>query len=286
MSSSVDQHHSKELRSSEVFTPPHGFTAGIEGPACDAEGNLYAVNYEREGTIGKVTPEGECSVFLELPEGSIANGIRFMRDGSMLMADYTGHNVLKANMHTREVTVHAHEAGMNQPNDICIMANDIVFASDPNWSNDTGQIWRITPDGAVMLLEKDMGTTNGIEVGPNEDVLYVNESVQRCIWAYDLSESGEISNKRLFKQFDDYGMDGMRCDVDGNLYVTRFGKGTVVVLSPEGEQLEEIQLTGKNCTNLTFGGEDGCTVYVTVADQGNVETFRAARPGRCRALLR
>ncbi|SMG17573.1 SMP-30/gluconolactonase/LRE family protein [Paenibacillus aquistagni] len=284
MNSSKHDQHSTERRSN-VFTSPHGFTAGIEGPACDAQGNLYAVNYEREGTIGRVTPEGECSVFLELPEGSIANGIRFMQDGSMLMADYTGHNILKADLETREITVHAHEAGMNQPNDICIMANDIVFASDPNWSNDTGQIWRITPDGSITLLEKDMGTTNGIEVSPTEDVLYVNESVQRTIWAYDLDRDGQISNKRLFKQFEDFGMDGMRCDVDGNLYVTRFGKGTIVVLSPQGEMLEEILLTGKNCTNLTFGGPDGCTVYVTIADQGNVEMFEAKRPGRCRALL-
>jgi sugar lactone lactonase YvrE len=72
----------------------------------------------------------------------------------------------------------------------------------------------------------------------------------------------------------------MRCDVDGNLYVTRWGNGTVAKLSPQGERLLEIVLSGKNCTNITFGGPDGRTAYVTVADTGQVETFRVDRPGR------
>ncbi|MDT2275769.1 hypothetical protein P7H20_14285 [Paenibacillus larvae] len=45
---------------SEVWTERGGFTEGIEGPACDKEGNVYAVNYERESTIGRVTPEGDA----------------------------------------------------------------------------------------------------------------------------------------------------------------------------------------------------------------------------------
>ena len=61
---------------SRPFTAPAGFTAGIEGPACDTAGCLYAGNYARQGTIGRVTPEGACSVFVELPDGSIGNGIR------------------------------------------------------------------------------------------------------------------------------------------------------------------------------------------------------------------
>jgi sugar lactone lactonase YvrE len=84
-------------------------------------------------------------------------------------------------------------------------------------------------------------------------------------------------------EFPDYGLDGMRCDLAGNLYVTRWGKGTVVKLSPQGRLLQEIMLTGKNCTNLTFGGDDGRTCYVTVADRGNVEMFSVETPGRCRS---
>ena len=270
----------KELFVAHEFTPVDGFTSGIEGPACDAEGNLYAVNYERQHTIGKVTPDGNASVFVELPPGSIGNGIRFDSAGFMYIADYTNHNVLKVDMKTREISVHAHEPTMNQPNDLAIGANDILYASDPNWGASTGQIWRVDTDGKVTRLEADMGTTNGIEVSPDEKVLYVNESAQRNVWAYNLSPEGEISNKRLLIQFPDFNMDGMRCDIEGNLYITRHGKGTVAKLSPAGEVLLEVQLTGKLCTNIAFGGPDGRTCYVTMADRGNVEIFRADLPGR------
>lgn len=265
---------------SEIFTPMHGFTSGIEGPACDKDGNLYAVNFNRQHTIGMVTPGGFSSVFLELPNSSIGNGIRFNRTGTMFIADYANHNILRVDMATRELEIFTHEPAMYQPNDIAISANDILYASDPNWPDSTGQIWRIDIDGATTLLETEMGTTNGIEVSPDENILYVNESVQRRIWAYDLSLKGEISRKRLLIQFPDFGMDGMRTDVDGRLYVTRYGKGTVVILSPDGQVEREIQLHGEKCTNIAFGGKDGRTCYVTIADHGNIECFRTDTPGR------
>ena len=271
---------SDELYISREFTPAGGFTSGIEGPGCDAEGNLYVVNYQRQHTIGKVTPGGECSVFVELPDDSVGNGIRFHSQGFMLIADYTNHNILRLDMKTREIGVYAHEAAMNQPNDIAIGANDIIYASDPNWGESSGQIWRLDTDGTVSLLESGMGTTNGIEVSPDEKTLYVNESVQRNVWAYDLSADGQVSGKRLLIRFPDFGMDGMRCDVEGNLYITRHGKGTIAKVSPDGDLLLEVQLAGKLASNIAFGGPDGRTCYVTLQDAGNVEVFRAEAPGR------
>lgn len=271
---------------SQVLTPQFGFTSGIEGPGCDAEGSIYAVNYAREHTIGKVTPVGDCTVFLELPDGSTGNGIRFNRAGDMFIADYTGHKILQVDCKTRTISVLTHEPTMNQPNDIAITATDILFASDPDWNKSEGQLWRIDPNGDTVLLEKDMGTTNGIEVSPDEKILYVNETVQRRIWAYSLSPDYQISDKRLLIEFEDFGLDGMRCDIEGNLYVARYGKGTVAKVSPLGEVVLEVELHGKKCTNLTFGGPDGCTCYVTVADTGNLEWFRTDIPGRCWMLHR
>ncbi|MEF8816727.1 MAG: SMP-30/gluconolactonase/LRE family protein [Salinibacter sp.] len=276
----------ENLFESRTMVPPGSFTSGIEGPAVDAEGNLYAVDYKRNRTIGVVPPDGEASVFVDLPEGSRGNGIRFDSEGTMLVADYTGHNVLAIDPSTREVRVYAHESRMNQPNDLAIGANDRLYASDPNWSESTGQIWRVDRDGDTTLLEAGMGTTNGIEVGPDNETLYVNESVQRNVWAYDLSENGSISDKRLFIEFSSHGLDGMRADMDGNLYITRHGKGSVVKVSPDGKVLREIDLAGKNPTNIAFGGEEGRQAYVTVADRGTIETFRVDRPGRSWRLRR
>ncbi|QNK59768.1 SMP-30/gluconolactonase/LRE family protein [Paenibacillus sp. PAMC21692] len=268
------------------FTSPQTFTRGIEGPACDREGNIYAVNYEKQGTIGKVTPLGEGSIFVELPNGSIGNGIRFNQAGEMLIADYVNHNIIKVDMNTREIKIHAHEPRMHQPNDICITRDDVLFASDPDWDNNRGKLWRVNLDGTTDLLEDDMGTTNGIEVSPDEKVLYVNESVQRRIWAYALNKNKEISDKRLLIEFPDYSLDGMRCDIEGNLYVTRIGKGVVAKISPEGNVLGEILLEGKDCTNLAFGGPEGKHCYVTVADIGNIQVFQTDVQGRCFAMWR
>jgi len=256
------------------------YTSGLEGPAVDREGNLYFVNPIHSGSVGKVDTEGNFSLFIEqLPEGSTANGIRFGQGQSMYLADYMGHNVLKVNLQSKAVSVYAHDSLLNQPNDLAICCNDIIFASDPNWKESTGQLWRVE-NGQFHLLSKEMGTTNGVEVSPDEKTLYVNESVQRSVWAFDLGTEGNISNKRLFHQFDDFGMDGMRCDVEGNLYITRYGKGTVAKLSSEGKLLLEVQMKGKKPSNIAFGGKDGKTAYVTLQDRGYIETFRVEKAGR------
>lgn len=268
------------LYTSETFTEPGEFPSGIEGPAADVNGNLYVVNYKKTGTIGRVDPEGRSSLFVTLPEGSIANGIRFNSKGLMLVADYTKHNILKIDPTTKEISVFGHNDKMNQPNDIAISDNDLLFASDPDWKNSKGQIWRIDTLGNFTLLEDNMGTTNGIEVSPDNKTLYVNESEQLKVWAYDLSAEGEISNKRLLIEFEDYGMDGMRTDIKGNLYIARYGKGTVVKVSPEGDILREVSLKGKSPSNVVFGGKRGDILHVTLQDNGNIERFRVEDPGR------
>ena len=135
--------NSGELFKSSVLTPVKSSTVGIEGPATDKDGNLYYVNYSKEGTIGLYSTIGESSVFIELPEGSIGNGIRFDSKGNMLIADYTKHNILKVDMTSKKVGVFAHEPGMSQPNDIAIDSKNRLYASDPDWKNRKGKIWRI-----------------------------------------------------------------------------------------------------------------------------------------------
>ena len=276
----------EQLFVSRVLTEPGGFTSGIEGPAVGPDGALYAVNYARQHTIGRVAPDGTCSVFVDLPGGSTGNGIRFSRDGVMFIADYTKHNVLRVDMRTRAVTVFVHEPKMSQPNDIAIAADDTLYASDPDWKEASGRLWRVRRNGHIDLLEEGMGTTNGIEVSADERKLYVNESRQRNVWEYSLSPSGEIGEKRLLIRFADGGLDGMRCDIQGNLYVTRYDKGLVAVVSPQGEVLRRVALTGNKPSNLAFGGDDGRTCYVTLADRGNVEVFRTELPGRSWQLAR
>lgn len=268
-----------ELFVARPLTQPKQFTPGIEGPQCDKDGNIYAVNFEKDQTIGQVTPAGRGEVFVTLPGKSTGNGIVFDRQGRMYVADYVEHNVLRIDMATRKIEVFAHEGEMNQPNDLAIAPNATLYASDPSWAKSTGQIWKIDTQGKVTRVAADMGTTNGIEVSPDGKSLYVNESVQRNVWVFEIQADGSLSNKRLLKQFPDHGFDGMRCDVAGNLYITRYGKGTVVVLTPQGKELREIDVLGKQPSNLCFGGPDGCTVYVTEVEHTRLVRFRVDQPG-------
>lgn len=256
------------------------FSRNIEGPAVDNAGRLFVVNYEKDGTIGLVHPNGSVELFVTLPGKSIGNSIQFNSAGNMLVADFAAHNILEVNTATKEISVYCHEEGFNQPNDICINKKGIVFASDPNWQKQNGQIWRIGTDRKAVLLKADMGTTNGICLSPDGKILYVNESVQRRIWAFDADEKGNISNQRIFAIFTDFGFDGMKCDVQGNLFVTRYGKGTVVVINPQGKQIQEITLKGKDVSNITFGGKDNRTCFVTLQDRKGIEKFRTDVPGK------
>jgi sugar lactone lactonase YvrE len=269
----------KPLFTATPLTEINSFTKGIEGPACDAAGNVYAVNFKAQQTIGRVTPEGRAEVFLTLRGKSTGNGIRFGPGGIMYVADHVDHHVFKIDPKTRGIAIYAHEPKMNQPNDLALAPDGTLFASDPDWKNQKGQLWRIATDGAVTRVAADMGTTNGIEVSPDGKSLYVNESVQRNVWVFAIGADGSLSHKRLIKQFSDFGFDGMRCDVDGNLYITRHGKGTVVKMTPQGEVLKEIDVLGAHPTNICFGGPDGRTAYVTEAEKRRLVQFCVDRPG-------
>ncbi|MFM7428338.1 MAG: SMP-30/gluconolactonase/LRE family protein [Flammeovirgaceae bacterium] len=254
------------------FTAENLFSENIEGP-CFHNGILYVVNYQTDGTIGSVKPDGSAELFVTLPAGSIANAIQFDLNGNMLLADFKGHNILKVDMISKAISILAHNDLFNQPNDICINKKGILFASDPNWKEGTGKLWRIEPTGQTVLLKENMGTTNGITLSPNEKILYVNESVQRKIWAFDVDSNGAISHQRLFAQFDDFGLDGMKCDLTGNLYVTRYGKGTVAIFSPKGKLIRELKLKGKKPSNLNFDSGKKPKCYVTLQDRKCVEVL-------------
>ncbi|NLH76369.1 MAG: polysaccharide deacetylase family protein [Acidobacteria bacterium] len=265
----------------EPFTAEGSFTPGVEGPAAVADGSVLAVNFGRQGTVGRVLPDGRGEIFAELPAGSVGNGLRIGPDGTVFVADYTGHNILAVDPVTRWARVLVHEPAMSQPNDLALAPDGAtLYASDPDWTAGTGRIWRVGTDRRAVLAASGLGTANGVEVSPDGRTLYVGESAGRRILAFTIAADGALAGPRTFAAFPDFGLDGMRCDVDGNLYVARYGKGTVAVLSPDGEVLREIGVLGARPSNLCFGGPDGRTVYVTEVEHGRLVRFRTGRPGR------
>jgi sugar lactone lactonase YvrE len=277
------------LFESRQLTPSGEYTGGIEGPAVDAAGTLYVVNFGRQGTIGKLRPGATRSeLFATLPGGSIGNGIRFDREGRMYIADFRKHNVLVIEAGQSVPQVYFHSDRFNQPNDLAVASDGTLFASDPRFPH-SGQIWRIVrgPDGKasgeVMSSERTMGATNGIDLSPDGATLYVSEADTREVWAYRL-DGTKLAAPRLVKKFDAFELDGLRTDLDGRIFVARPLNGTVAILAPDKTPdtalVREVPLRGKVPTNLSFGGPDGKSVFVTQKDGKFIESFRADRPGR------
>lgn len=254
---------------SSDFVSDNIFTQGVEGPTF-YNGYLYAVNFAEQGTIGKVDSNGNSTLFVKLPNDSVGNGLQFDNQGNLYIADYVNHNVLKVDASSKNITVFAHNDDMNQPNDIAITKRGALFASDPNWAKSSGKLWRINSDGSTQLLEDGMGTTNGVAVNNANTKLYVNESVQRIIWQYDLDSDLNISNKQLLIKFDDHGLDGMRIDNQGNLFVARYGAGVVLKVSPAGKVIQTFKLKGQHPTNVAFNDEQ-TKLFVTMQKRGAIE---------------
>jgi sugar lactone lactonase YvrE len=272
---------------SKRITPQGEYTTGIEGPAVDASGNLYVVNFQQSGSIGKVAAgASQSQLFALLPVGSIGNGIRFDRQGRMYVADYRKHTIWV--IASGETTPHLyfHSDRFNQPNDLAIAADGTLYASDPRFASPAGgQIWRITRgadgkgQGEVMSGTRRLGVTNGIDLSPDGATLYVSESNSRQVWAYRL-DGNKLLDPRLVRGFADFEVDGLRTDVDGRIYLARLSAGKIAIIAANGSLEREVPVSGKQPTNLSFGGPDGKTVFVTQKEGRFIEAFRVDRPGR------
>jgi sugar lactone lactonase YvrE len=277
------------LFQSEPLTRSGLFTRHIEGPTVDVAGNLYVCNFAADGTVGRLRPGSvDPEPFVSLPRGSVPNGTRFDKSGRMFLADYKGHTIFVVEPGARVAAVYFRSAQFHQPNDLAISSEGTLFASDPDFQGHSGRIWRVSkgPDGRVsgeiMKADRPMGTTNGLDLSPDEKTLIVSESDTREVWAYAVNGS-RLGSPRLMHRFEGpqaEELDGLRTDADGRIFVARPGAGAIAILGADGSLLREVRTLGANPSNLTFGGLDGETVYVTNASTRGVEHFLTDRPGR------
>jgi sugar lactone lactonase YvrE len=277
------------LFESEAVTGSNVFTRHIEGPSTDADGNVYVCNFRTDGTVGRLRPgQSDPKSFLSLPRGSIPNGSRFDKNGRMFLADFKGHAIFVVERGARSAAVYFRSTQFHQPNDLAISSNGALFASDPDFGGRNGRIWRVVKgadgrvSGAIMASDRTMGVANGLDLSPDEKTLYVSESDTREVWSYAI-EGDKLTSSRLIHRFEGPAveeLDGLRTDVNGRIFVARPGAGTIAVLGQDGSLVREVKVLGPNPSNLTFGGPDGKTIYVTNASTRGVEVFRTDGPGR------
>jgi gluconolactonase len=258
-----------------------------EGPAADAEGNVYYTEITGNRII-KYTPGGDWSEFRR--PSRRANGLAFDAQGRLLAceggAEGGGRQVTRTDMSNGEVKVLADNyegKKLNSPNDIVVSRDGRIYFTDPRYGSqdgrelDTEDVYMIDTDGSLtrVLTKPDITKPNGIGISPDGMTLYVADTVadprEARVMAFDLAEDGTPSKGRKHYSFGaGRGIDGMAIDTAGNIYGAAGNNNNppenlagVYVISPEGELIGRIPIPEDSVTNCTFGGKDLRTLYVT-----------------------
>jgi gluconolactonase len=198
------------------------------------------------------------------------SGLALDGDGRLIVAETRGRRLLRypaAQDKDFEVLADKFEGKrFNAPNDVVVRKDGQIFFTDPAFGAQADAmelnfygIYHVTPKGEVNLIAKPKGRPNGLALSPNGKILYVTNSDERKIYAYDLDGRGRASGERVVVAKTEGIPDGIETDEKGNLYVA---EDTLRVYTPAGKNVESLRLAEKP-TNLAFGDPDGLTLYVT-----------------------
>jgi len=233
-----------------------------EGPACDAEGNVYFTDIPNE-RIHKWSVDGKLSTFREKSGG--ANGLYFDRQGNLLACE-GGSRRLTSISPDGKVTLLAdgyQGKKLNSPNDLWIDPKGGVYFTDPRYGNQEGleqdgfHVYYLPPDrkGLVRVLD-DLVKPNGVVGTADGKLLYVADAGDSKTYVYRIRPDGSLADRKLIAPI---GSDGMTLDERGNLYLTR---GAVHVYGPRGEKLATIEVP-EAPANVCFGGKERRTLFIT-----------------------
>lgn len=173
---------------------------------------------------------------------------------------------------TRLANPHPHEPDLRL-NDAKATANGQIFAGsmhnlDP--SQPLGRLYRLDPDHSWHVVDSDYQICNGPCISPDGCTLYHTDTFKRTIYAYDLASGGTLSNRRIWKQFnDEEGFpDGMTVDSAGAIWVAHWGAGCVSRFGADGTLLRRIKLPVSQVTSVTFAGAKLDRLIATSARDG------------------
>ena len=227
-----------------------------------------------------------------------SNGLTFDAQGRLVLCQHGDRRIARLRSDgTFETLADRYEGKrFNSPNDGVFKSNGDFYFTDPPYgllgdAHDQGKeldfsgVYRISGDGSLTLLTRELAFPNGIAFSPDEKTLYVaNSDPKRAIWmAYPVAADGTLGGGRIFADVTPLAgkrkglPDGLKVDLAGNVFAT--GPGGVLVFSPEGKHLGTLA-TGEACGNCAWG-EDGSVLYIA-SDMyiGRIQTATAGKiPG-------
>ena len=244
---------------------------GAEGPVWSRDGYLLFSDFSTS-IIHRYDPGKGVSVFRKDTNGG--NGNTFDRQGRLYTCEYRSRQVTRMSKDGKiEVFADRWDGKrLNAPNDIVVRRDGHVYFTDPLFTPlekrdlDFYGVYHIPPNGNMELVAKPKGRPNGIALSPDGKILYVANTDERNVRAYDLDQNGSATNERVLIKELPGGPDGMRTDAKGNLFITARG---IAVYSAQGEPLGRIPVP-ENPRNCAFGDADFRTLYIT----GQTSLFR------------
>jgi gluconolactonase len=235
-----------------------------EGPVWAREGYLLFSDIP-VSKLFRLTSQG-ATVFRENTSGT--NGNTFDTRGRLYSCEGGARRVTRTDRRGRiEVLADKWQGKrFNAPNDIVVRHDGQIYFTDPAFGDamDTREldfygVYHLTPKGELELVAKPKGRPNGLALAPDGKTLYVDNSDERNVRAYDLDRGGHASNERVIISGIEGVPDGMKVDSRGNLYITA---QSVFVYTPEGKLLGKIEIP-ETPANCAFGDADFQTLYVT-----------------------
>lgn len=262
----------------------------VEGPVWVGDGRyLLFSDIPNNRLIRWDEVTGEATTFRQ-PSGWSNGNIRDMQ-GRLITCEGGMRRVTRTE-YNGKVTVLADSyegKKLNSPNDLAVSSDGAIWFTDPPFQISNfyeGEkaeqeqahhgVYRIAPDGKLSLAINDLQGPNGIAFSPDQKILYVVEGrakPNRLVWAYDVSSDGVLSNKRKHIEAQNAGgLDGIACDIDGNLWCGWGSSGApggkpeeldgVMVFNTSGQPIGHIRLP-ERCSNVCFGGRNGDRLFMT-----------------------
>jgi gluconolactonase len=210
------------------------------------------------------------------------NGNSMDTEGRLYTAERDGHRVIRTNIDGSETVIAEQYEGkrLNSPNDVVVRRDGQVYFSDPaslavleDRQLSFNGVYHVDPKGKVSLIAR-MPRPNGVALTQDGRTLYVIDSQEKNVRAFDLGKDGNASNERVVIRDIEGTPDGLRVAANGNLYIACRG---VAVYTPGGKLLK-MTVFPETPVNVAFGGDDMKTLYVTahtsvyrmrVADEGS-----------------
>jgi gluconolactonase len=268
MNASTFASDSKIISSGETLQKLAGEFIFTEGPASDAQGNVFFTDQPNDRIL-KWGIDGKLSTFMK-PCGR-ANGLSFDREGNLWACADEKNELWRISPSAKATVVVTNHQGklLNGPNDVWIRPAGGLYFTDPYykrpyWKRGPKEqdecVYFLSPDekNLVRVIE-DLKQPNGIIGTPDGKILYVADIGAGKTYRYQIQPDGSLQDKKLFCEL---GSDGMTIDSEGNVYLT--GKG-VTVFDSSGKQIEHIDVPESWTANVCFGGKDRHTLFITAS---------------------